>query len=414
MEDMILLLRLTLVMNDGTKVEDGHLIRLKRLKKYLGSSQLSRITDHIRDWLSTERDFYAAEHIGSDELSDCLETLWEDAIHLFLNLQTPEDAIRWMPLWWRPWTILRRGSSKSLERQFYLDGLLISPRKEGETYQDFEQDFRAHLAQYDIEKKFLESQAGAKKKTDFMKDIETTPGEMSRWCLMHAFSKAAPFPSNTEAQRTVQMYSRRISRMSWSARHHPSKTLLHEVLKVCEELEIMKNIIKSQQKAHPSIVDAIDQPLHGGEGVQHNDHQLPKHKRRLDDSLRISTCQSAWLKTSKLLEEVEQVQAEGQRLGEQTAHLVDIKVEEQAKAVMVFTIVTVIFLPLSFVSSYFGMNTPDIRDMQQGQWIFWAIGLSVTFSTVVVALLVAFRGQRWKRHWNEKFERDHEKGLKVQ
>lgn len=81
---------------------------------------------------------------------------------------------------------------------------------------------------------------------------------------------------------------------------------------------------------------------------------------------------------------------------------------------MVLTIVTVVFLPLSFVSSYFGMNTADVREIRQGQWIFWAVGLSVTFSIVVVALLVAFRGQKWKPRWNEKYVWDHEKGLKMQ
>lgn len=93
----------------------------------------------------------------------------------------------------------------------------------------------------------------------------------------------------------------------------------------------------------------------------------------------------------------------------QTVQLVEIKVEDQGKAVMVFTIVTVIFLPLSFVSSYFSMNTAG-----QDQWVFWAVALSVTFSTVVVALLVAFRGQRWKRRWNEKHLWDKERGMKVQ
>ena len=98
----------------------------------------------------------------------------------------------------------------------------------------------------------------------------------------------------------------------------------------------------------------------------------------------------------------------------QTIQLVDIKVEDQSKAIMVFTIVTVIFLPLSFVSSYFGMNTADIRSTQQGQWIFWAVGISVTFCVAVIALLAAFKGQRWRRRWNERRIWDHERGLKMQ
>jgi hypothetical protein len=53
---------------------------------------------------------------------------------------------------------------------------------------------------------------------------------------------------------------------------------------------------------------------------------------------------------------------------------------------MVFTIVTIIFLPLSFVSSVFGMNTHDIRDMPYGQWAYWAAGIPLTFIVVVGSL----------------------------
>lgn len=51
-------------------------------------------------------------------------------------------------------------------------------------------------------------------------------------------------------------------------------------------------------------------------------------------------------------------------------------------AVIIFTIVTIIFLPLSFVASVFGMNTVDIRDMRQGQWVYWASALPLTAAVV--------------------------------
>ena len=42
---------------------------------------------------------------------------------------------------------------------------------------------------------------------------------------------------------------------------------------------------------------------------------------------------------------------------------------------LVFTVVTIIFLPLSTVASILGMNTSDVRDMDDGQWVFWATAL---------------------------------------
>lgn len=57
-------------------------------------------------------------------------------------------------------------------------------------------------------------------------------------------------------------------------------------------------------------------------------------------------------------------------------------------AAVVFTIITVIFLPLSFVASVFGMNTADVRDMALTQWVFWVSACS--FTVVVVLMTVYF------------------------
>jgi hypothetical protein len=46
--------------------------------------------------------------------------------------------------------------------------------------------------------------------------------------------------------------------------------------------------------------------------------------------------------------------------------------------IFVFTVVTVLFLPASFIASVFGMNARDVKDMDVGQWAFWVTALSVT------------------------------------
>ncbi|KAF1951942.1 hypothetical protein CC80DRAFT_190551 [Byssothecium circinans] len=65
-------------------------------------------------------------------------------------------------------------------------------------------------------------------------------------------------------------------------------------------------------------------------------------------------------------------------------------------AIYAFTIVTVVFLPLSFVCSFLGMNTAGIRDMDSGQWVFWASALPLTFAVVLVALFITDElGHAW-------------------
>jgi hypothetical protein len=72
--------------------------------------------------------------------------------------------------------------------------------------------------------------------------------------------------------------------------------------------------------------------------------------------------------------------------------------EQQERAIYVFTIVTIIFLPISTVSSVFGMNVKDVRDMNNGQWVFWAVAIPVTAIVIIGSLfgagVIPFRGQQ--------------------
>jgi len=79
-------------------------------------------------------------------------------------------------------------------------------------------------------------------------------------------------------------------------------------------------------------------------------------------------------------------------LSDRTKQILEINEEDHGKAIMVFTIVTVIFLPLSFVTSYFGMNASDIRDMDQTQAVFWSVAMPLTCMTVGSCLLIGYNG----------------------
>jgi hypothetical protein len=63
--------------------------------------------------------------------------------------------------------------------------------------------------------------------------------------------------------------------------------------------------------------------------------------------------------------------------------------DKQEAAITVFTLVTIIFLPLSFVSSVFGMNTSDVRDMDNTQWVFWVVAVPITTAIVLISLWFA-------------------------
>ncbi|PNH44101.1 hypothetical protein VD0004_g3481 [Verticillium dahliae] len=75
-----------------------------------------------------------------------------------------------------------------------------------------------------------------------------------------------------------------------------------------------------------------------------------------------------------------------QSLERQNASKVIGTKDKQEEAIYIFTLVTIIFLPLSAVSSIFGMNTSDVRDMESGMWTYWAVAIPVTLLVILLGL----------------------------
>ncbi|KAK3294459.1 uncharacterized protein B0H64DRAFT_188360 [Chaetomium fimeti] len=65
---------------------------------------------------------------------------------------------------------------------------------------------------------------------------------------------------------------------------------------------------------------------------------------------------------------------------------------QQGRVVMLFTIVTIIFLPLSFFTSYFGQNISDITgdDKNPSSQELWRYGAPISVVVILSALLVAY------------------------
>lgn len=83
-------------------------------------------------------------------------------------------------------------------------------------------------------------------------------------------------------------------------------------------------------------------------------------------------------------------------------HRIESNKDRQEAAILVFTTVTIVFLPLSFVASVFGMNTADIRNMNTPQWLFWACAIPCTVLVMALSMLVIYQfepaRQLWRRY----------------
>jgi len=74
-----------------------------------------------------------------------------------------------------------------------------------------------------------------------------------------------------------------------------------------------------------------------------------------------------------------------------------IVADSQNKAILLFTGVTIIFLPLSFFTSYFGMNLNGIADTKHDESYFWMACGTASFCIVFLLVLFTFRDSILRR-----------------
>ncbi|KAL8681596.1 MAG: hypothetical protein Q9224_006841 [Gallowayella concinna] len=76
--------------------------------------------------------------------------------------------------------------------------------------------------------------------------------------------------------------------------------------------------------------------------------------------------------------------------------------ESNSRAILVFTCVTIIFLPLSFFTSYFGMNLKGVVDTNRTERFFWAVCGTVTVCVVGFTVLFGFKERLYRWFWEDR------------
>ncbi|KAH8730806.1 hypothetical protein GQ44DRAFT_699888 [Phaeosphaeriaceae sp. PMI808] len=214
-------------------------------------------------------------------------------------------------------------------------------------------------------------------------------------------------------------YASYLGHLQYRLHRNPSTKLVMDLLQVQEELNIIISIMEQQME--------LVRTLQGGrspERVKRHSHDAsqPYHLQSLGSLPLENVATYRQVSFSRLSDPAAQLLENLRReytdlvdlrensnaLINRTIQLVNIRLEDHGKAILVFTIVTIIFLPLSFISSFFGMNFSDIRDMDQTQQLFWVVGGSVTVATVGFSTFLAFYGSaimEWLVTWREKRNR---------
>lgn len=154
-----------------------------------------------------------------------------------------------------------------------------------------------------------------------------------------------------------------------------------------QELEAVLSVLTQQL----DVVNVFERSIQ----AQDEDRRMPYLPLLLDsrqDAV-LATCKNT---LAARVDRIKALQARAAELGEWHLGEIANNKDRQESAIMVFTIVTIIFLPLSFVSSVFGMNTSDIRDMEFKQWLYWVVAVPLTIFVIAGSLYWAGALSDWQ------------------
>ncbi|KAF4443063.1 Mg2+ transporter -like Zinc transport [Fusarium acutatum] len=319
-----------------------------------------------------------------EEITHALRKLWSIAIRFTMNFHLSPDRQIYqldLPGMWRGIIKYIRhdaaATSAMTELLYRLDG----KSKKRETLQDLENELglaiRALKAHYGTAHSKLEASRDNENK-DMLRSIQPFQDNLSLACLLRMCTISTPTRFLITSQDIMDTFSVKISRLSLA------QVMVNSMLVKADNGKTPET-----EKAHAPLCTGAED---SGHDQQTQIFNLLQRKSQL--------------RHRKLAYDIERLQDATERLESQAALFIKVKAEDQSVAIYVFTLVTVVFLPLSFATSYMGMNTSDIRDMEQGQWVFWVVGGALTVAVLVGVWAVPYRGPRWKKaRQTEKFLR---------
>ncbi|KAK1842780.1 mg2+ transporter [Colletotrichum chrysophilum] len=185
----------------------------------------------------------------------------------------------------------------------------------------------------------------------------------------------------------INHYRNRAARLRFETNRRPKRNAFVQIHALEEELEALQMVVDSQQelwRAHQKLFSPLTFKCPTTDWFYYRERKsmfrlesksVHRQQRRLAERER-----ALWILRKRT-----------RALRDDTKQRIEILDEGHGRAIRVFTIVTLFFLPLSFVTSFFGMNTTDVRDTKYDQRIFWSTALPVTFGVIGLAFMYGYK-----------------------
>ncbi|KAK5655272.1 hypothetical protein OQA88_5839 [Cercophora sp. LCS_1] len=186
-----------------------------------------------------------------------------------------------------------------------------------------------------------------------------------------------------------ELYKRYTTRLQQSVNDQPQKRLFPDLRFVDEELQALCRVLQWQQRLCMGLASALGptEPV-GAEDAASPPANGSSSYRYLRESLHLEATRQ---KLSQRELEARALMDRARNLRENLVQTLEILEESHTKAIRVFTIVTLFFLPLTFVSGFMGMNTADIRDTEGDQRVFWQTAVPLTAGVLAIAFVYGYK-----------------------
>ena len=163
-----------------------------------------------------------------------------------------------------------------------------------------------------------------------------------------------------------------------------SRRLLQSINAFEEEVAIVNDILMQQEKV-----------LQGFRGhLEPSSFKRPSTARKLRFEFEKKGIERILTSIREQLRNCTELRDRARVLAIQNVHLVETLQDDNSRAIFIFTFITVIFLPLSFVAGFFGMNVVGISGTASTTTHFWVIAAPVTLAIMILCGTVVFWGEK--------------------
>jgi Mg2+ and Co2+ transporter CorA len=167
---------------------------------------------------------------------------------------------------------------------------------------------------------------------------------------------------------------------------------LQELNSFSEEVDIITSVMKQQCEVLVDLRWKLNPQSYSTPNPFRHMHF--EHERKFIDRLLMSI--------QRQMVDHDELRDRAVRLTRENVQLVETRQDENSNSIFIFTIVTIVFLPLTFVSGFFGMNLSGIAGTTSGTVHFWEVAVPLTIAIAIACVIIVFRK---KLFWQRKSKR---------